>query len=702
MAEAVGDREVAARCNMDRSWTLAKLGRPDEADQSLDRAEAYVREPNRDAIYLSYLQYRGLVRLLNNRYEEAAPYFELVLEKARMSKREDQIRSAIVNLAWCRYRLGDLDQAAAMYQELLSGTEDRYLTLGHLGNIYRDRRDYNRAADYYRQAAELARGRNREYYSTWLSNLASTLCDEQRWLEAQEVNQQALAVKKTIQSARGAPFETLNAARIAAGQGDVQQAVGIYQQLTTAPETDPTAAVEGSGRLAQLYAQTHRPDLARRQFEEALAMADKRRADLREDDNKLNYVTHLIDLDQQYVEFLASHNEKEAAFAAAEASRARLLRERMGLPPTAAGSRGIAVYQAAARAANVTFLSYWIAPEKSYLWEITGNGFITVPLPGEPKIRELVEHYQAGLEKDRTIDRKSGEQLFDLLLGNSLPSTRGRFVIVPDGPLFGLNLETLPAGPDGHFWLEDATVMVTPSLDLLRSNRENGAPNRSLLLVGDADEWDDGFPKLPNAAREMHAVSQNFSPDQSGILAGPKATPAGYESAHPENYRFIHLAAHATASRDYPLEAAIVLSREGDRGKLSVKDVLRMQTHAELVTLSACRSAGARTYAGEGLVGLAWAFLQSGARNVIAGLWDVSDYSSPPLMEQLYAGLASKKTPAEALRDAKLALLKGGKYAHPFYWGAFQLYAGGGGGGKARIADPASAASQTGWLRSRW
>ncbi len=101
-----------------------------------------------------------------------------------------------------------------------------------------------------------------------------------------------------------------------------------------------------------------------------------------------------------------------------------------------------------------------------------------------------------------------------------------------------------------------------------------------------------------------------------------------------------------------------------------------MHTQADLVTLSACHSAGAHTYAGEGLVGLAWAFLQSGAGNVIAGLWNVSDYSSPRLMEQLYAGVAAGKPPAEALRAAKLALMQNGRYAHPFYWGAFQLYAG--------------------------
>jgi CHAT domain-containing protein len=54
----------------------------------------------------------------------------------------------------------------------------------------------------------------------------------------------------------------------------------------------------------------------------------------------------------------------------------------------------------------------------------------------------------------------------------------------------------------------------------------------------------------------------------------------------------------------------------------------------------------------------------------------VSDYSSPRLMQELYAGLAASQSPADALRAAKLALIHSGKYADPYYWGAFQLYEG--------------------------
>jgi hypothetical protein len=61
---------------------------------------------------------------------------------------------------------------------------------------------------------------------------------------------------------------------------------------------------------------------------------------------------------------------------------------------------------------------------------------------------------------------------------------------------------------------------------------------------------------------------------------------------------------------------------------------MQVPLRADLVTLSACRSSGARTYAGEGLVGLARAFLQAGAGSVIAGLWDVSDQSTSEMMDR--------------------------------------------------------------------
>jgi CHAT domain-containing protein len=94
------------------------------------------------------------------------------------------------------------------------------------------------------------------------------------------------------------------------------------------------------------------------------------------------------------------------------------------------------------------------------------------------------------------------------------------------------------------------------------------------------------------------------------------------------------------------------------------------------VTISACYSTGKRTYSGEGLVGLSWAFLRAGSHNVIGALWDVSDASTPQIMDALYGELKKGKSPGAALRAAKLSALHGSDFKRPFYWAPFQLYSG--------------------------
>ena len=122
---------------------------------------------------------------------------------------------------------------------------------------------------------------------------------------------------------------------------------------------------------------------------------------------------------------------------------------------------------------------------------------------------------------------------------------------------------------------------------------------------------------------------------------------------------------------------ALILARHDAGYTLTARDVMSVPLQADLVTLSACRSAGARAYSGEGLVGLSWAFLRAGAGSVVAGLWDVTDMSTATLMADFYGQLVKNVAPAEALRQSKLHLLhSAGAYRKPFYWGPFQLYAG--------------------------
>src|SRR5204863_4457571 len=140
----------------------------------------------------------------------------------------------------------------------------------------------------------------------------------------------------------------------------------------------------------------------------------------------------------------------------------------------------------------------------------------------------------------------------------------------------------------------------------------------------------------------------HFAPASWRVSPGEEATAAPFLTAVFTRYTFLHVVAHGTASVRSPLESAVILSR----GNLSARDIIGTHLSAELVTVSSCNSAGGRSYAGEGQVGLAWAFLRAGARRVVAAQWNVNDSATPRLMDGMYAALGQGRDPADALREA--------------------------------------------------
>jgi CHAT domain-containing protein len=68
---------------------------------------------------------------------------------------------------------------------------------------------------------------------------------------------------------------------------------------------------------------------------------------------------------------------------------------------------------------------------------------------------------------------------------------------------------------------------------------------------------------------------------------------------------------------------------------------------------------------------LARAFLYAGSRGVVCSLWSVADAETADLMVDLYGRLQMETGAADALREAKLAMLKADK--PPLYWAPFIL-----------------------------
>ena len=91
----------------------------------------------------------------------------------------------------------------------------------------------------------------------------------------------------------------------------------------------------------------------------------------------------------------------------------------------------------------------------------------------------------------------------------------------------------------------------------------------------------------------------------------------------------------------------------------------------KLVVLSACETGVGAAPSGDGVYGMRRALVLAGTESQIVSLWAVNDTSAPELMRDYYGQLVSGTGRAEALRQAKLRMVRQSRYAHPYYWAAF-------------------------------
>ncbi|MCU1261959.1 MAG: Tetratricopeptide 2 repeat protein, partial [Bryobacterales bacterium] len=472
ISRSAGKPKQVAGTEVVRSRILLKLDRPEEAQRCLDSAKRYGDVSGDHSLDAYILQFAGRIMLESNRFESAIAPLQASYQRFRDENKPQLAAKLWIDLAWAYYRLGRLDKAQQLYEQAERdvGSGDKHICLGHLGNIFYDRGDLEHAAANYKQAAELARNENKDYYSLWLSNLAGTLAEEKQWKPAAQYISESLAIAKSIPGSIGLYHAMVNAGIIAAGQHDYTSAERQLQEVQRTPRANPAAVLEAYAALAKVYADTSRQAAARRQFETALRLVDETRTNLREDEDKLSYLASLMKLHQQYIAFLMARGDVAGAFQASEMSRARVLRDRVNLNGTTRVSHDIADYRKAARASAAAYLVYWVAPEKSFLWVIDGTGFKSLALPGEARIRALVERHQRTLERNASTsgpEQGTAAELFDAVVEPArrvVPKAK-RFVIVPDGPLYGINFETLRSG--SRYWIEDSTIAVAPSLELL-------------------------------------------------------------------------------------------------------------------------------------------------------------------------------------------------------------------------------------------
>ena len=280
-----------------------------------------------------------------------------------------------------------------------------------------------------------------------------------------------------------------------------------------------------------------------------------------------------------------------------------------------------------------------------------------------------------------------------------------RLLVVPDGPLHRLAFAALvrtgalsePSIEDDrgwHYlveWKPIHTVLSgTVYAELLQLRRPPGRATISLAAFGDPRFPEDTRSKtlhpLPYTRTEVQAVAAHFGSEPVRTYLGEEATEERVKALG-RDVRVVHFATHGLVDDAMPLSSSLALtipaepSEDRENGFLQVWEIFeRVRLDADLVVLSACRTAAGREQFGEGLIGLSRGFQYAGARTVLATLWSVADHTTAELMSRFYGHLRAGMTKDTALRVAQLELIRGevktpsGEPAvAPYYWAAFRI-----------------------------
>jgi CHAT domain-containing protein len=274
---------------------------------------------------------------------------------------------------------------------------------------------------------------------------------------------------------------------------------------------------------------------------------------------------------------------------------------------------------------------------------------------------------------------------------SDLPSSVTRLVIVPDGALHRVPFGALRV--NGQYLIQRYAIAIAPSAAVQAWLWAHAAPAganepATVLAFGDprfaqevkgdaesetfrsAFNETGGLPRLKGSAAEAQLVGRFGA--KSTVRLRDSASAWYLKHAALDSFRIIHFATHAVVDDRAATRTALALAPSpGESGFVTPADLAALRLHADLVVLSACRTAGGRIIAGEGVRGLTAPLLAAGAHAVVASYWEIGDRQTVRLVHDFYRAMADGHPAADALRIAEVAAIDRG--APPSEWAAFTV-----------------------------
>jgi CHAT domain-containing protein/Tfp pilus assembly protein PilF len=376
---------------------------------------------------------------------------------------------------------------------------------------------------------------------------------------------------------------------------------------------------------------------------------------------------------------------------------------------------------------RTALVEYFTGKDSIFIFAITKNDFTIKTSAKDSLFAPQIEQLRQGIIKqDFAPYAQAAFRLYQTLLAPITSILEGKnLILVPDGLLSAIPFEALltqavnPAGELKDYlrlpYLVEAHAMsYAYSATLLQQlqSRKNREAKHDYLAFAPL------FPEgLPAGTRGADFVKENLAADSldterrlrsflpatktevTGIFArfensyglferwfGNKSRVYLEQEAKEEklkspdlsSYRFLHFATHGLVNEKNPKLSGLILTQEDTTSKedgiLHLGEIYNLNLNADLVVLSACETGLGQIAHGEGIIGLTRGFLYAGASNVLVSLWQVSDMTTSDLMMDFYDKMLGGMSKAEALREAKLQMIRRDPgYAKPYYWAPFIL-----------------------------
>ena len=303
-------------------------------------------------------------------------------------------------------------------------------------------------------------------------------------------------------------------------------------------------------------------------------------------------------------------------------------------------------------------------------------------LPDDKVTISLHEESQANLRGNETKDTRGSHYLcYEWIVAPVVDLlTEPEIIIVPDRFSYRVPFAALRDEPAGKYLSEKYRIRIVPSLTTLRLIQECPADYHSqtgLLVVGDPTVGKVHYNgRLINvtpiffASKEAEMVAQLLGVQP---LLGSRATKQAVLQAIP-SVSLIHLASVGNAERGEIFLSPQCTTNSTPQEEdylLTMSDIEGVQVRAKLVVLSCCHS-GRGLVKKEGVIGIARAFLASGARSVLVASWAVEDKATERLMKHFYKHLVRGESASESLHQA-VQWLRSNGFPKPCQWAPFVL-----------------------------